>query len=280
MVRGRGRISKPEEEVWAKNGGGGKGGRRVFVLLGTWLWAETEGQGEWEGQALGGGEWELAEGGSSGLFLCLCGDCEMGTPGTSTTGSSSLGWFWGSEVWGAMEIAKGRGCTDPWLPNHKQRKGSKGSLRKGGSSQGHSPCRPVAAPSLDPGLLTPCGPCATAGGLLGEGGWLDPAQSLVFCLVPPLGLPAWPWAPRPPPSGALFPLAPSSSPISALPTLYTVTCPSHWTIPSSFCFPSPWRRAQDSVCPGTFAKEVRTPVPRPVERRQESVLCSSLGVKL
>ena len=81
MVRGRGRISKPEEEVWAKNGGSGKGGRRVFALLGTWLWAETEGLGEWAGQAVGRGEWELAEGGSSGPFPGLCGGCEMGTPG-------------------------------------------------------------------------------------------------------------------------------------------------------------------------------------------------------
>ncbi|XP_055406188.1 protein NipSnap homolog 1 isoform X1 [Bubalus kerabau] len=42
----------------------------------------------------------------------------------------------------------------------------------------------------------------------------------------------------------------------------------------------PWLRVQDSVCSGRFAKEVRTPVPPPVERRQGSVLPSSLGVKL
>lgn len=274
MVRGRGRISKPEEEVWAKNGGGGKGGRRVFVLLGTWLWAETEEQGEWEGQALGRGEWELAEGGSSGLFPGLCGDCEMGTPGTSTTGSSSLGWFQGSEVWGAMEIAKGRGCTDPWLPNHKQHKGSKGSLRKGGSSQDHSPCLPVAAPSLDPGLLTPCGPCAIAGGLLGEGGWLDAAQSLVFCLVPPLGLPAWPWAPRPPPSGALFfPHLCSSHPLHS----YLSLPLDH---PLIFLFPQPLAQGSGQCVLRNICQRSEDTCPPTCGKEAGVCPASSLGVKL
>lgn len=137
------------------NGGGGKGGRRAFALLGTWLWAETEGQGEWEGQALGRGEWDLAQGGSSGHFPGLCRDCEMGAPGDFYDRRLLPRLVLGVRGRGAVEIPEGHGCTDPWLPNNKQHTGSKGSLRKGGSSQGHSPRRPVAAPSLDPGLLTP-----------------------------------------------------------------------------------------------------------------------------
>uniref|UniRef100_A0A3Q1N363 Nipsnap homolog 1 n=4 Tax=Laurasiatheria TaxID=314145 RepID=A0A3Q1N363_BOVIN len=113
--------------------------------------------------------------------------------------------------------------------------------------------------------------------LLGEGGWLDPAQSLVFCLVPPLGLPDWPWAA--PPSSLWRPVLPPSllfPPSKQLPVPPTGPSP-HLSVSPAL---GSGLRAQDSVCSGRFAKEVRTPVPPPVERRQGSVLPSSLGVKL
>lgn len=41
-----GARSRPREELSAKNGGNGKGRRRVFVLMDTWLWAQDERWGE------------------------------------------------------------------------------------------------------------------------------------------------------------------------------------------------------------------------------------------
>lgn len=53
-----------------------------------------------------------------------------------------------------------------------------------GIAQGHSPCCAVAALGLDPGLLAPSDLCTTTGGLPGEGGRLDHAPSLSFCVGP------------------------------------------------------------------------------------------------
>lgn len=109
---------------------------------------------------------------------------------------------------GAVEIPKGHGCTDPWLPNNKQHTGSRGSLRKGGSSQGHSPRRPVVAPSLDPGLLTPLWSLRRSWWPSWGGRQAGPGPEPGLLFGPSPRLPDWPWAA--PPSSLWRPVLPPS----------------------------------------------------------------------
>lgn len=168
--------------------------------------AETEGLGEWEGQALGRGEWDLAQGGSSGPYPGLCRDCEMGAPGDFYDRRLLPRLVLGVRGRGAVEIPKGHGCTDPWLPNNKQHTGSRGSLRTGGSSQGHSPAvlwRPGPR-SLDPGLLTPLWSLRRSWWPSWGGRRAGPGPEPGLLFAPSLASLTGPGRPRPPPSGALF----------------------------------------------------------------------------